>query len=70
MLNCYTQCPACGSLGSHLTTGNQDDYPSDLMTRILKTSVASAESVLRKPGTGVAEILGRDFWWENSFYPL
>ncbi len=41
-----------------------------LMIRFPKTSTASAESVLRTAAAGVAEILGRDFWWENSFYPV
>jgi hypothetical protein len=41
----------------------------NLMICIPNTLAASAESVLRTAAAGVAEILGRDFWWENSFYP-
>jgi hypothetical protein len=37
------------------------------MIRFLKTSAASPESVLRTAAAGIAEILGRDFWRENSF---
>jgi hypothetical protein len=57
-------CPHCQQ---HLQC---DERFSGQDIRILKTSAASPESVLRTAATGVAEILGRDFWWENSFYPL
>jgi hypothetical protein len=42
----------------------------NLMMRIPTTLAASPESVLRASAAGVAEILGCDFWWEKSFYPV
>ncbi|MCX6922358.1 MAG: hypothetical protein NT154_03955 [Verrucomicrobia bacterium] len=57
-------CPNCQQ---HLQC---DERFSGREIRIPKTLAASLESVLRAPAAGVAEILGRDFWWENSFYPV
>ena len=57
-------CPHCRQ---HLQC---DERFSGRDIRTPKTLAASLKSVLRTAAAGVVEILGRDFWWEKSFYPV
>ncbi|MCX6922355.1 MAG: hypothetical protein NT154_03935 [Verrucomicrobia bacterium] len=57
-------CPHCQQ---HLQC---DERLSGREIRIPKTSAASPQGLLQISAARVAEILGRDFWWGNSFHPV